>query len=183
MKLQKVMLGIVAAGLAAGAIGCAKSSSPKAGASATPTTAVSPKPSVVAEGACKYVTTAEASALANSSVKPGVGRSDTVESVKFEYCDYIFDPGNAPGVSVGVASLGSDSVSLFAQFRQSKASESEYQIVSGVGDEAFFSGQNLYVRKADKGLILYVGRSTGSPRGAEALPDEKRLAELVLGKL
>jgi len=41
--------------------------------------------------------------------------------VTFEYCDYIFDPGNAPGVTVAVADLGSSGVSFFDQFRQSKA--------------------------------------------------------------
>ncbi len=135
------------------------------------------------EGACKYVTTAEASALAGSPVKPGVARSVTTGPVPFAYCDFIFDPGNAPGVTVAVADLLGNGPSLFDQFRQSESSGSDYQEVTGVGDEAFFAGTNLNVRKGDTGLILYVGRATGSPRGVDALPDEKQLAATVLARL
>jgi hypothetical protein len=100
--------------------------------------------------------------------------------VTFEYCDYIFDPGNAPGVTVAVADLGSNGVAYFDQFRQSKASSEEFQTVAGVGDEAFYGAGNLNVRKGNKGVILFVGRINSLPRGAKALPDEKQLAALVL---
>lgn len=187
MKPSRLTLCMVAAGAAAAIAGCGESSSPRAGpssASATPSITVTSAPSVAAAlDACKYVTTAQASELATSPVKAGVGRVLTAGPVTFKYCDYIFDPGNAPGVTVAVADLGSDGAALFAQFKQSKTSESNFQAVSGVGDEAFFSGENLSVRKGNKGLILYVGRSTGSPRGTAGLADEKRLAELVLGQL
>lgn len=151
----------------------------------TPSASASSEPPAAQKGsgACKYVTTEQASDLATSPVKPGVNRSLDSGAVTFEYCDYIFDPGNAPGVSIAVADLKGQGAQLFAAFRQSKTSESDYQVVPGVGDEAFFSGQNLTVRKGDKGLILYVGRSTGSPRGTDAIPDEKRLAALVLDTL
>ncbi|HVF14248.1 MAG TPA: hypothetical protein VM942_06580, partial [Acidimicrobiales bacterium] len=108
------------------------------------------------EGACKYVTTAEAAALAGSPVKPGVPRSLTTGPVPFAYCDFIFDPGNAPGVTIAVADLQGNGSGLFDQFRQSESSESDYQEVTGVGDEAFFAGTNLNVRKGDTGLILFV---------------------------
>lgn len=141
-------------------------------------------PSTVAgPGVCRYVTTAQASGLAASPVKAGVTRSAATGPVSFEYCDYIFDPGNAPGVTVAVADLGSNGVSLFAQFRQSKASADEFQEVAGVGDEAFYGSGNLNVRKGNKGLILYVGRVDSLPRGAKALPDEKQLAALILPQL
>ena len=57
------------------------------------------------------------------------------------------------------------------------------RLTQGWQFNAFFSGQNLNVRKGDKGVILYVGRATGSPRGVGALADEKKLAELVLPQL
>ncbi|HWC15346.1 MAG TPA: hypothetical protein VG929_12255 [Actinomycetota bacterium] len=117
-------------------------------------------------GACKYVTVAEASQLAASPVKPGVNTRLPNGPVTFESCDYIFEPGNAPAVTVAVADLGADGAALFRKFSQSKTSESAYQEVSGVGDDAFFAGQNLYVRDGDTGLILYVGRSTGDPEGS-----------------
>ncbi|MDX6410110.1 MAG: hypothetical protein QOE13_3181 [Gaiellaceae bacterium] len=189
-------LGIAAAVMATLGVACGGSSSPEADPSASPTTsptatvattvAATPTsaPTLAAGGtACKYVTTAQAAALAGSPVKAGVGRTLSTPPVTFDYCDYIFDPGNAPGVMVAVASLGSGAAALFAQFKASKASESDHQVVTGVGDEAFFAGQNLNVRKGDKGLILYVGRISSLPRGLGGLPDEKRLAELVLPQL
>ena len=182
--------------------GCGDDSSPTASDStagdttATTASATSvagtPGPSVVGTspssadtktGACKYVTTAEASALATSPVKPGVARSLTTGPVSFDYCDYIFDPGNSPGVIVAVADLQGNGPAFFEQYRQSEASESDFQEVSGVGDEAFFAGTNLNVRKGDTGLILFVGRATGSPRGPDAIPDEKALAALILPRL
>ena len=101
----------------------------------------------------------------------------------YESCDYIFDPGNAPGVTVAVADLGSNAVSLFAQFRQSKASTDDFQEVPGVGDEAFYGSGNLNVRKGNMALIAFVGRINSLPRGANAIPDEKQLAALVLPQL
>jgi hypothetical protein len=195
VKSRTMMLGIAIAGLAALLAGCGGSSTPEAERTADSTTSASvattlavtastaPATALAGSGSCKYVTTAQAAALATSPVKAGVGRSLATGPVTFEYCDYIFDPGNAPGVIVAVANLGSGGASLFAQFKQSKASESDHQVVTGLGDEAFFSGQNLNVRKGDKGLILYVGRISSSPRGVGALPDERRLADLVLPQL
>jgi hypothetical protein len=198
MRAGRVRTTVFAIGLASALAGCGGSSSPEAESSSqtttpaaasttaaaavtTPTTAAAV---VTGSGtACRYVTQAQAASLATSPVKAGVGRSLPSGPVTFDYCDYIFDPGNAPGVSVAVANLGSGAAGLFAQFKQSKLSESDHQVVTGLGDEAFFAGQNLNVRKGDKGLILFVGRATGSPRGASALPDERRLAELVLPQL
>lgn len=176
---------------ACGSDGVDSTATPATSSDGNASTAV-PAPSVAATsapavssgtGACKYVTTAQASGLAASPVKSGVSRSLATGPVTFEYCDYIFDPGNAPGVTVAVADLGSNGVSLFEQFRQSKTSADEFQAVSGVGDEAFYGSGNLNVRKGNKGLILYVGRNDSLPRGAGALPDEKQLAALVLPQL
>lgn len=126
--------------------------------SSTPAETSSSTPAPVGEGACKYVTTEQAAALAHAAVKPGVSRSLPSGPVTFEYCDYIFDPGNAPAVTVAVADLNGNGPSLFAQFRASEQSQSDFQDVSGVGDEAFYSNGNINVLVGDTGLILYVGR-------------------------
>jgi hypothetical protein len=136
----------------------------------------------VGKGACKYVTTAQATALAGSPVKPGVAKSLPSGPVTFNYCDYIFDPGNAPGVTVAIADLHGNGAALFAQFRASEQGQSDYQEVSGVGDEAFYSNGNVNVRKGDTGLIVYVGRISSAPRGTDAIPDETRLAKLVISQ-
>ena len=198
MRWHRTTLGIVAAGLAAVLTACGGSESPTveqgsdtttpasvstAPAAVVTTVATATAPAATGTAACKYVTTAQAAALAGSPVKAGVNRSLATPPVTFDYCDYIFDPGNAPGVLVAVADLGGNAAALFAQFKASKASESDHQVVSGVGDEAFFSGQNLNVRKGNKGLILFVGRNTGFPRGEAGLPDERRLADLILPQL
>ena len=185
---------MVAIGMVANACGSsgesstATTASGSAGTQATgaPTSAVVTPPVAPAgagPGACRYLTTAQASGLAASPVKPGVTRTLATPPVTFEYCDYIFDPGNSPGVTVAVADLGTNGASLFAQFRQSKATADEFQEVPGVGDEAFYGSGNLNVRKGNKGLILFVGRSNSLPRGAGAIPDEKQLAALILPQL
>ena len=148
--------------------------------SVSPTTPTSEE---VGTGACKYVSTAQASALAQSPVKPGVSKSLPSGPVTFDYCDYIFDPGNSPGVTVAVADLQGNGPAYFAAYKQEEASGSDFQDVAGVGDEAFFSGTNLNVRKGDTGLILFVGRATGFPRGPDAIPDEKALAALILPQI
>jgi len=112
--------------------GCSEDDSPTAGITGTtvdgtagggssattaaPSAAATTAPSVnTASGACKYVTTAEATSPATSPVKPGVSRSLTSGPVPFEYCDFIFDPGNSPGVTVAVADLAGNGPGLFAQ--------------------------------------------------------------------
>lgn len=135
-------------------------------------------------GACSYLTVAQASQLAGSPVKAGVERHAQVDPITFAYCDYIFDPGNAPGVSVAVADLPGDPESLFQQFRAEKqGSDSDFQDVPGVGDAAFYADQNLNILLGDKGVVIYVGRATGSPRGPGAIPDEKAAAEIILPQL
>src|SRR5215210_1751548 len=114
---------------ASGSVGTSSTAAPGSSVATTSAPSASAGP-----GACKYVTTPEASALAASAVKPGVTRSLNSGPVTFEYCDYIFDPGNAPGVTVAVADLGSSGPSLFDQFRQSKATADEFQAVPGIGD-------------------------------------------------
>jgi hypothetical protein len=155
---------------------------------ATPTTsagsAVTAAPSAATgTGACKYVSTAQASALATSPVKAGEPSSQTDQGVTFNYCKYIFDPGNAPGVLVATVDLGQAGPGGFASFKQEKASGSDFQDVAGIGDEAYFSGENLYVRQGNTGMILFVGRNDGYPRGTDGIPDEKALAAIIIAQL
>jgi hypothetical protein len=101
--------------------------------------------------------------------------------VTFDYCDYIFDPGNAPGVSIAVAHLSGDPKALFQQFRAEKqATDRNFTDVAGVGDAAFYANENLNVLKGNMGLIVFVGRANGIPRGTAGLPDEKAAAALIL---
>lgn len=46
-----------------------------------------------------------------------------------------------------------------------------------------YGSGNLNVRKGNKGLIVFVGRTNASPRGARAIPDETQLAALILPQL
>ena len=152
-------------------------------ASVAPTT---PPAATVATGACQYVTTAQAAALVTSPVKAGVTSSASQGSVTFDYCTYTLDPGNAPGVLIAVAKIPGDGPAGFAAFKVDQSQKSDFQDVAGVGDEAYFAGENLYVRKGNTGLILFVSqglRNNGYPRGTDGIPDEKALAAIILPQL
>jgi hypothetical protein len=96
-------------------------------------------------------------------------------SIEAKYCMY--------GSEVALArfDLGSAGESLFAQYKQSLTSESDFEEVSGVGDEAFFAKGQLAVRQGDTGLIVDVGQNTGSIPGEQE--KEKSLAVAALGRL
>jgi hypothetical protein len=152
----------------------------------TQTVGTSPSSAAVGEGACKYVSAAQASALVTSPVKPGVTSSQTTGSVTFDYCTYVLDPGNSPGVLIAIADIPGNGAAGFAAFKQDQSQKSDFQDVPGVGDEAYFAGENLYVRKGNTGLILFVSqgnRNGGYPRGTEGIPDEKALAAIILPQL
>lgn len=184
-KLELAGVVLVSIGMNALLVGCAGTSVKTA---ATPqpgqTGSSAPGSPVPARGsgACKYLTTAQASALARSAVKPGVVRTLTQGPVTFSFCTYTFDPGNSPGVNVAVADLAGKGPAYFAQFRAQHQSSSYYRVIDGVGDEAFFDG-NLNIRKGNTGLVLFVGRNSGYPRNVAGIPDEKALAAIVLRQL
>lgn len=206
MRSRPKVLGVAALVLAvtAAAGGCGgggKESGAPAGAGSlpptTPTTtppaatepATAPATSPVAvpaggkgSGACGLVSTAEAAQLADTAVQPGTEKSIPFGPATAHYCFYNFKPGNAPAVLVAVFELGSAGRTLFEQFRQDKKSESDFQEVGGVGDEAFFGSGNLNLRKGGTGLILSV-QKMGPPRGIAGLDDDKRLAALVLSRI
>lgn len=121
--------------------------------------------------------------MAGTAVQPGKERSVPFgPGITASYCFYNFSPGNAPAVLVAVAELGSASKTLWNQYRQSEMSQSDFQEIGGVGDEAFYNDGNLHVRQGATGLILSVAK-VGAPRGIEALDDIKRLAALVLPRV
>ncbi len=164
--------------------------SPTTAATSPSVTPTAPGSATVGTGACQYVTVAQASALAQSAVKPGVNRSVPNGPVTFDYCDYIFDPGNSPGVLVAVADLAGNGPQYFSLYKQGEAAESDFQDVAGVGDEAFFAGTNLNVRKGDTGPHpvrgpghrLPPGRGRASRRDRAGQPDPAPAVEGQAGR-
>lgn len=130
-------------------------------------------------GACGLITRQEAATALGTPVPAGTEKEIDVPmqggSIKMQYCFY--------GSEVGVArfELGNGAQSLFAQYRQSLASESGYQNVNGIGDEAFAAKGQLAVRKGRTGLILDVGQARGG--GPKELQAEKALAVLALDRM
>jgi hypothetical protein len=98
-----------------------------------------------------------------------------VGPVEAQYCSYGSD------VFLASFDLGSAGSTIFGQYRQSLSSESDYQEVSGVGDEAFFAKGQLALRQGDTGLIVDVGQNTGSVPGEQE--KEKSLAAAALARL
>lgn len=133
----------------------------------------------IVSGACGLITRQEAATALGAPVPAGTEKAMDVPmeggSIKMQYCFYGSEVG------VGRFELGSGAQALFAQYRQSLASESGYQDVKGVGDEAFAAKGQLAVRKGQTGLILDVGQARGG--GAKELRAEKALADLALGRM
>lgn len=130
-------------------------------------------------GACGLITRQEAATALGAPVPAGTEKEIDVPmqggSIKVQYCSYGSEVG------VGRFELGSGAQSLFSQYRKSLASESGYQNVEGVGDEAFAAKGQLAVRKGQTGLILDVGQARGG--GAKELRAEKTLAALALDRM
>jgi hypothetical protein len=84
-------------------------------------------------------------------------------------------------VLVARLDLGSAAPDLFAQYRASLESESDFEQVSGVGEEAFFAKGQLALRQGDTGLIVDVGQNLGTTPGEQE--KEKALAAIALGRL
>lgn len=181
-----VMAAVVLA-LTAGLGGCGgkKSGTVAGGSSTTPASAPASSPAATAPatkgqgggggpGACHLISTAEAAQLAKTAVQPGVEKSlPAAPGITASYCTYAFQPGNAPAVLIAVYKAAP---SVLAQARQADASESDFQEVSGVGDEAHqCCGGNLKVRVGDTGLVLSIGQRNGVA-GDTPLDDLKRLA-------
>jgi hypothetical protein len=167
---------------AGGASGTGSPSVPATPAATTtpaPATTTAP-PQVIGTGACTLVTQDEAAAALGMPVPAGSATTasfpiEGVGTIQAEYCSFGSE------VLLARFDLGSAGSTLFATYRQSLTSESDYQEVSGVGDEAFFAKGQLAVRQSDTGLIVDVGQNTGSISGEQER--EKSLALAALARL
>ncbi len=129
--------------------------------------------------ACALVTRAEAASAAGGPVPAGAATAMKFPmqgaSIEAQYCLYGSD------VAVGRLKMGSDAQSIFAKYRQSLQSKSDYQDVSGVGDEAFIAKGQLAARKGTTGLIIDVGQARGG--GSKEVQAEKALAVLAISRM
>ena len=147
----------------------------------TPATTPPATPVVIGgSGPCALITQDEAANVAGAPVPPSSERSflfpvKGVGSLKEQVCRFGSE------VLVAKIDLGNAASVLFAKYRSSVTSESDFKTVSGVGDEAFFAKCQLAVRQGGTGLIVDVGQNTGSTSNEEA--KEKALATIALGRL
>ena len=95
--------------------------------------------------------------------------------VKTQFCFYGSE------VLVARYELGPSASALFSQYRQSLTSEDDYQVVKGVGDDAFVAKGQLAIRKGQSGLIVDVGQNRGG--GAKERAAEKSLALLAVARM
>ena len=132
-----------------------------------------------ASTACGLVTREEAAAALGAAVPAGVEQALDMpmlgRSIKMQYCLF--------GSEVAIArfDLGETAPALFTQYRQSLASTDDFEVVAGVGDDAFRAKGQVALRKGQVGLIIDVGQNRGG--GAAELLKEKGLATLALGRL
>jgi hypothetical protein len=142
--------------------------------------------SATASGACGLITQQEAATAFGAAVPAGSEKpmSFPVEGalIKAQSCFY------GSGVVVARYELGSGAQALFGRYRQefaSKSDSTDYQAVSGVGDEAFTAKGQLHVRKGQMGLLVGVtlGDRQNVRIAAKALQTEKTLAALALGRM
>lgn len=151
----------------------------------TPPTTLLPSPSgtpvvIGGSGPCALVTQDEAANVVGAPVPPSSERSfllplNGVGSIKERVCTFGSE------VLVAELDLGSGAPVLFAQYRSSLSSESDFKTVSGLGDEAFFAKGQLAVRKGGTGLIVDVGQNTGTTSNEAA--KEQALATIALGRI
>jgi hypothetical protein len=167
--------------LVLGAAACGGSGSPNGAESpGVPTTASPTAPVVVSgSGPCALVTQDEATQVFGSTVPPSSRRSVSFSvggtTIEEQVCFFGSE------VIVARFDLGSAASGLFAQYRDSLSSESDFEQVSGVGDEAFFAKGQLNLRQGGTGLIVDVGQNTGQTSDEQA--KEKALAAIALGRL
>jgi hypothetical protein len=136
-------------------------------------------------GACELITPQEATSALGAPVPAGIEKPMDFAPgtpIKGEAC--IF--GSA--LVVARYQLGTAAPELFDKYRQefaATASASDYQTVSGVGDEAFTAKGQLMVRKGQTGLLVGVslGDRQNSRIALQQLQSAKRLAALALGRM
>ncbi|MEO8423406.1 MAG: hypothetical protein ABI595_05775 [Actinomycetota bacterium] len=183
-QLSIMLLAVAIAATACGGSGDDGSGQVNAGASDGPSSAASISPSAAAQaagtGACALITQEEAASAAGMDVPSGKNSTASVSiagagSIESQTCLYGSE------VLVGRFDLGSAGATLFAAYRDSLTSESDFEVVTGLGDEAFFAKGQLAVRQGDIGLIMDVGQNTGTTSGEQE--EEQGLAVIALGRL
>jgi hypothetical protein len=131
-----------------------------------------------AAGVCGLITRQEAAAALGAAVPAGAEKiwdfAVKGGSIKAQSCFYGTE------VSITRFQLGSDAPGVFGGYRQSLTSKSDYQNVTGVGDEAFLAKGQLAVRKGQSGFIIDVGQARGG--GVKEQNAEKALATLAIGR-
>jgi hypothetical protein len=129
-------------------------------------------------GVCGLITRQEAAAALGAPVPAGAEKvwdfAVKGGSIKATSCFYGTE------VSITRFELGSDARGLFGGYRQSLVPKSDYQNVTGVGDEAFLAKGQLAFRKGQSGFIVDVGQARGG--GVKELNAEKGLARLAIGR-
>jgi hypothetical protein len=180
--MRLTLTGVIVVLVAAGAAACGGSNAPEAGGSPgtpTPTASATAPVVVTGSGPCSLVTQDEAAQVVGSPVPPSTERSVSFPvngaSIKEQVCLFGSD------VLIARFALGSAASDLFHQDRDSLASASDFEQVSGVGDEAFFAKGQLALRLGDTGLIVDVGQNTGQT--SDEQEKEKALAAIALGRL
>ncbi len=138
-------------------------------------------PALEMKGSCSLITRQEAAAAVGAAVPTGTEKLGEVPlkgggSIKAQYCLF--------GSEVVLArfALGPSAAALFNDYRKSLASEDDYRIVTGVGDEAFRAKGQLAIRKGQSGLIVDVGQRRGYG-GAAELKQEMALAAVAVGRM
>lgn len=192
------LMGVIVAVLAVGSAACggsdggegsteaggspgvpAATSSATSSATTSATTSATPPAEVNGSGACALVTQDEAAEVLGSSVPPASESTFSIPlggtSLEEQLCLFGSE------VLVARLDLGSAAPALFAQYRASLESESDFEQASDVGDEAFFAKGQLALRQGETGLIVDIGQNTGSTPGEQE--KEKALAAIALGHL
>lgn len=138
-------------------------------------------PAVEMKGSCSLITRQEAAAAVGAAVPAGTEKLGDVPlkgggSIKAQYCLFGSE------ALLARFALGPSAASLFNDYRKSMASEADYRIVTGVGDEAFRAKGQLAIRKGQSGLIVDVGQRRGYG-GAAELKKEMALAAVAVGRM
>jgi hypothetical protein len=180
MIMVILAVGVSACGGSNGDAGSTETGGSPGGAAATsPATTATTPPEVSGSDACTLVTQDEAAEVLGSSVPPP--SEDTfsipVGGTTLEEQVCLF----GSQVLVARFDLGGVASALFDQYRASLQSESDFEEVSGVGEEAFFAKGQLALRQGETGLIVDVGQNLGTTPDEQE--KEKALAAIAIGRL
>ena len=176
------MTGLILAALVVGGAACGDSTPTKSGGSpeAPAVTSSATTPVVImGSGPCSLVTQDEAAEVYGSPVPASTERSFSFPVGDASLDEQVCMFGSE--VLLARIDMGSAASTLFAQYKASLQGESDFEEVSGVGEEAFFAKGQLNVRQGNTGLIVDIGQNTGSVPGEQ--DKEKALAAIALGRL